>query len=163
MACLIYNLCANHTSNSGFDQTFMPCSGYFFYGLPNNERGTKHCGLTYSAKQNVRESVGLSIAQSKLVCEFDFHLTVSITVVRSIETPKTTPNLHQTTPNHYRIYSQYHIMLNFFKDTHDLFRGGGGGWAYAAKPPPPPPPWVWHWHCARLHTVIGLNDRQLFF
>ena len=25
----IYNLCANHTSTSGFDRIFMPCSGYF--------------------------------------------------------------------------------------------------------------------------------------
>ena len=24
----IYNLCANHSSNSGFDRTFMPCSGF---------------------------------------------------------------------------------------------------------------------------------------
>ena len=47
----IYNLCAYHTSNSGFDRTFMPCSCYF-YALLNNERGTKYRGLTYSAKQN---------------------------------------------------------------------------------------------------------------
>ena len=25
----IYKLCAKHTSNSGFDRTFMPCSGYY--------------------------------------------------------------------------------------------------------------------------------------
>ena len=42
-----------------------------FYALPNNERGTKYRELTYSAKQNVREPVGLPIARDKLVCEFD--------------------------------------------------------------------------------------------
>ena len=37
----IYKLCANHASNSGFDRSFMPCSGYFFTrcrttsGVPN--------------------------------------------------------------------------------------------------------------------------------
>ena len=25
----LYNVHAKHTSNSGFDRTFMPCSGYF--------------------------------------------------------------------------------------------------------------------------------------
>ena len=45
-----------------------------FLALPSNERGNKYRGLTYSAKQNVRESVGLPIALGKLVCEFDFHL-----------------------------------------------------------------------------------------
>ena len=50
----IYKLRAKHTSNSGFDRTFKPCSGYF-YALPNNERGTKYRGLTYSAKRTVRE------------------------------------------------------------------------------------------------------------
>ena len=39
MAGRLYNVHANQTSNSGFDRTFMPCSGYF-YLLPNNERGT---------------------------------------------------------------------------------------------------------------------------
>ena len=28
VACRIYNLCANHSSNSGFDRILMPCSGY---------------------------------------------------------------------------------------------------------------------------------------
>ena len=54
MAGRIYKLCAKHTSNPGFDRTFMLCSGYF-YALPNNERGTKYRGLTYSANQTVRE------------------------------------------------------------------------------------------------------------
>ena len=36
---------------NGFVRTFMPCLGYF-YALPNNERGTKYRGLTYSARQN---------------------------------------------------------------------------------------------------------------
>ena len=59
------------------------------------------------------------IARGKLVCEFDFHLTVSITVVRSIEKktnhpkiPQTTPNLHQTKQT-ITVYSQYHIMRDF--------------------------------------------------
>ena len=60
----------------------------------------KYRGLTYSAKQTVREICRATyIARAKL--EFKFHLTVSITVVRSIETPKTTkkhPN-HPNTPN----------------------------------------------------------------
>ena len=44
-----------------------------FYALPNNEPGTIYCGLTYSAKQTVRESVGLPKARGKLVCELNFH------------------------------------------------------------------------------------------
>ena len=44
-----------------------------FYALPNKEWGTKYRGLTYSAKQTVRESVGQTIAQGKLVSEFNFH------------------------------------------------------------------------------------------
>ena len=49
MAGRLYKHHAKHTSNLGFDQTFMPCSGYI-YSLPNNEWGTKYRGLTYSAK-----------------------------------------------------------------------------------------------------------------
>ena len=30
MAGRLYNVHAKHTSNSGFDRTFMPCSGYFY-------------------------------------------------------------------------------------------------------------------------------------
>ena len=38
------------------------------------------------------------------------------------------------------------------------------GWGHVPpEPPPPPPPPVQHWHCAIIHTVIGLNDRQLFW
>ena len=37
-----------------------------FYSLPNNEWETKYRGLTYSAKQNLSESVGLPIVRSKL-------------------------------------------------------------------------------------------------
>ena len=55
MAGRLYKLQSKHTSNSGFDQTLMPCSGYIFYSLPNNEWGTKYHGLTYSAKYTVRE------------------------------------------------------------------------------------------------------------
>ena len=86
--------------------------------------------------KTVPESVGLPIARGKLVCEFNFHLTVSITVVRSIETPKApqiTPNLHQT-------------ITVYIKKIRTLMA-----------------PWVQNWHCATKHTVIGLNDRQLFF
>ena len=30
MAGRLYKLHAKHTSNSGFDQTFMPCTGFFY-------------------------------------------------------------------------------------------------------------------------------------
>ena len=76
------------------------------------------------------KSVGLPIARGKLVCEFNFHLTVSITVVRCIETPQTAqkhPKPTQNTlppPYHYRIYSQYHIMHDFFRT---LTASWGGG------------------------------------
>ena len=53
----LYNVEVKRTSNSGFDRTFMPCSGYF-YALPNNERGTKYLGWS----KTVREFVGLPIA-----------------------------------------------------------------------------------------------------
>ena len=49
MADRLYNVHAKHTSKSGFDRTFMPCSSYF-YLLSNNEWGTKYRGFTYSAK-----------------------------------------------------------------------------------------------------------------
>ena len=87
MAGHIYKLCAKHTSNSGFDQTFMPCSGYF-YALPNTERGTKYRGLTYSAKQTVREICRATYSASQT--RLRIYLTVSVTVVQSIETPQTT-------------------------------------------------------------------------
>ena len=34
----IYNLGANHTSNSGFDRTFMPCSGYLLCAAEQRAR-----------------------------------------------------------------------------------------------------------------------------
>ena len=117
-------------------------------------------GSTYvtAGSKTDHESVGLPIARGKLVCEFDFHFTVRITVVRSIETPQNTPNIHQTTQNHYRIYSQYHIMCDFFR-TLTSSSGGGG---HLSPSPPPLGPSLALWHCARIHTVIGLKDRQLF-
>ena len=83
----IYKLCAKHTSNSGFERTIMPCSSYF-YALPNNERGTKYRGLTYSAKQTVLEICRATYSASQT--RLRINLTVSITVVQSIETPQTT-------------------------------------------------------------------------
>ena len=65
----------------------MPCSGYF-YALPNNEQGTKYCGLTYSAKQTVREICRATYSASQTLSRI--YLTVSITVMQSIETPQTT-------------------------------------------------------------------------
>ena len=132
MAGHIYKLCAKHTSNSGFDRAFMPCSGYF-NALPNNEQGTKHRGLTYCAKQTVREicKATYSASQTRL----RIYLTVSITVVQSIETPKppkNTPN-HQKhlklppNPNHYHIYSQYHIMRDIFRTLMAFSRVGALG------------------------------------
>ena len=74
--------------------------------------------------------------------------------MRSIETPQTTPKNPKTpqtaTKNHYRIYSQYHIMRKKCLGHSRPLRGGGGG------------SWVRQWLFARLHTLIGLNDRQLF-
>ena len=69
-----------------------------FYALPNNERGTKYRGLTYSARQNC-----LWICR-----QTRFRIwSVSIAVVRSIETPITTQNQpHQSIT--------VHIGLNFF-------------------------------------------------
>ena len=99
MVCRLYNVHAKHTSNTGFDRTFMP----FFYSLPHNECDTHYRGLTYSVKQTVRESVGLPLERGKLVCEFNFHkvdvnlhcrlytqLTVGIIVVRKKLTIKRT-------------------------------------------------------------------------
>ena len=85
VAGLIYNLCANHTSNSGFDRTFMLCSGYF-YALPNNQGGTKYSGLTYSAKQNCPWicKATYSGRQTRL-----WIWSVSLTVVWSIKRLKT--------------------------------------------------------------------------
>ena len=84
-----------------------------FYALPNNERGTKYRGLTYSAEQNC-----------PWICRATYEArqtrmrvwSVSITVVRSIETS-------QTTPNHYCHY-YWHIMPK--KDTNRLFWGERG-------------------------------------
>ena len=35
MAGRLYKLQSKHTSNSGFDQTFMPCSGYILFAACN--------------------------------------------------------------------------------------------------------------------------------
>ena len=56
-------------------------------------------GLPTARNNTVRESVGLPIPRGKLGCEFDFHPTVSIIVMRSIETP-------QTTQINYTVYSR---------------------------------------------------------
>ena len=47
----IYKLCAKNTSNSGLTEPLCRAQASF-YALPNNERGTKYRGLTYSARQN---------------------------------------------------------------------------------------------------------------
>ena len=77
----IYNLCASHTSNPGFDRTFMPCSGYF-YAPPNNERSTKYRGLTYSAKQNCPwiYRATYSAKQTRLRIWFSLKETRSVTM-----------------------------------------------------------------------------------
>ena len=106
-----------------------------FYALPNNEQGPKYRGLTYRVKQTVLEICRATYSAIKLVCKFNFHLTFSITVVRSIKTPQTTPNLNQTTLNHYRIYSQYYIMRE--KKSRELTASSGGGRTRAPRPPPP--------------------------
>ena len=59
MAGRLYKLQSKQTSNSGFDQTFMPCSGYILFAAEQRVGyqtwGTKYRGLTYSAKLTVRE------------------------------------------------------------------------------------------------------------
>ena len=118
----IYNLCAiTHQIQVSTEPlcraqaVFMRCR--------TTSRVPNIVGLPTAPSKTVRES----IARGKLVCEFDFHLTVSITVVRYIETPKTTPSLHQTIKNHYRIYSQYHLMRDFFYGHSRPLRWAGGG------------------------------------
>ena len=91
-----------------------------FYALPNNERGTKYCGLTYSAKQTVREICRATYSASQTLSRI--YLTVSITVVQPIETPQTTqkhpkpPKTLQTSAKPKLlpyIYARYHIMHDF--------------------------------------------------
>ena len=62
----IYKLCANHHQIQVLTEPLCLAEA-ILNALPNNERGTKYRGLTYSAS----ESVGLPIARGKLVCEFD--------------------------------------------------------------------------------------------
>ena len=117
-----------------------------FYALPNNERGTKYCGLTYRAKKTVRE-IG-SASQTRL----RIYLTVSIMVVQSIETPQNTTN-HPKTPQTSTKPRPLPYILAISYNARFLghswpFRGWGL--------------WVWYWHCARIRTGTGLNDRQLF-
>ena len=59
------------------------------YALPNKERGTKYRGLTFSAKQTVLEICRATYSASQT--RLRIYLTVSITVVQSIETPQITP------------------------------------------------------------------------
>ena len=136
MAGRLYNVHAKHTSNSDFNQTFMPCSGYF---LCTAEQRAGYqiswVDLQREAK-TVRESVGLPIVRGKLVCEFNFHFTVSITVVRSIETPQTTPihpKLPQTstkppqTITAYILATSFNARIFFRTLTASSWAGGGGG------------------------------------
>ena len=48
MADRLYKLQSKHTSNSGSTKPLSRAQA-IFYSLPNNEWGTKYCGLTYSA------------------------------------------------------------------------------------------------------------------
>ena len=115
------------------------------YALPNNERGTKYRGLTYSARQNCPWIYRATYIQTRLRI-----WSVSITVVRSIETPNhQTPNhtrTPQTTPKYHKLHQTItvHVMREkkLFYDTHVLFVGVGGACPQA-------PSWVRHWHCAR--------------
>ena len=66
------------------------------------------------------------------------------------------PKTLQTPPKHYLKHKCEKI---FFRTLTTASSWGVG--ARAPSPSPPPPP-VRHWHCAIIHTVIGLNDRQLF-
>ena len=64
MAGRLYKLQSKHTSNSGFDQTFMPCSGYILFAaeqrvgyqiswvdLQQEVNCREICRATYSARQ----------------------------------------------------------------------------------------------------------------
>ena len=97
------------------------------------------------------------------------------------KTPQTPPNHHRTynalnffflktyaleipktTPKHPKQHQNITVHINVRKNClgHSP-RPLSGGWGHVPPAPPPPPP-VQHWHCAIVHTVIGLNDRQLF-
>ena len=111
--------------------------------------------------------VGLPLARGKLVCEFYFHLTVSITVVRSNKAPKTPKNTPppptqkkkkpKPPPNHTKPFS-YILAMSY--NARKTFRTLTASWRGARAHSPPPR--VRQWHCARIHTVIGSTDRQLF-
>ena len=115
----------------------------FFIALPNNERDTKYRGLTYSAKQTVREICRATYSASQT--RLRIYLTVSITVVQPFETPQNTPKhpKHIKLPLN-RIYSRYHKMRDFL----------GHSWPFPGVGDP--------WSSTGI-TGIGLNDRQLFW
>ena len=142
----IYKLCAKHTSNSGFDWTFSAQA--IFYALPNNEWGTKHRGLTYSAKQTVRETCRATYSASQT--RLRIYLTVSITAVQSIDTPNhpKTPKTPQTStkpkPLPYILAISYNAQI--FRTLMSFSGGGGPGSSTGI-----------------VHTGIGLNNRQLFW
>ena len=101
------------------------------YALPNNERGTKYCGLTYSVRQNCPWicRATYSAMQTRLRI-----WSVSITIMRSIETPQTTqkhPKLHQK--------NYWHIMRGIFFRTLTDSSWGWGHVRPSLSPPPPPP------------------------
>ena len=60
-------------SNSGFDQTFMPCSGYISFAAEQRV-GYQISWVDLQREVNLSvKSVGLPIARGKLVFEFNFH------------------------------------------------------------------------------------------
>ena len=84
MAGRLYKLQSKHTSNSGFDQTFMPCSGYILFAAEQQaghhiswvdiQREVPYIVGWHTAWSKLSvKSVGLPIARGKLVCEFNFH------------------------------------------------------------------------------------------
>ena len=100
-----------------------------FNALRINERGTKYRGLTYSVKQTVCEICRATYSASQT--HLRIYLTVSITVVQSIETPKTTPKHPKppqtsTKPKSLRYILAISYNVQFFFRTLMAFSGGGG-------------------------------------
>ena len=57
---------------------------------------TTSTGWPTARSKPVEEICRATYSASQTRLRFNFHLTVSITIVRPIETPQTTPNFHQT-------------------------------------------------------------------
>ena len=104
---------------------WLDCQGNEFFpkikgdSITGQDRAQKHCDFRFSQIEK-KSKVAVLQLSCPWICRSTYstrqtRLSVSITMVPSIETP-------QTPPNHYRTYN----ARIFFKDTHGLFVGGGG-------------------------------------